>query len=61
LNNNPPEVSKEYNQKKRDDGIVNKHVLINAKLQIGKSGQTTELTGRSPVRSQRFALECSAI
>jgi hypothetical protein len=31
------------------------------KLQIGKRGQKTELTGRSPLREQRFALDCSAV
>jgi hypothetical protein len=38
-----------------------KGILINAKLQIGKRGQTTELTGRSQLRSHRKALEFSAI
>jgi len=38
-----------------------KRILINAKLQIGKRGQTTELTGKSPLRSRRKALDCSAI
>jgi len=33
-----------------DGGIVYKQVLINAKLEIGKIGQKTELIGRSPLR-----------
>ena len=37
-----------------------KHILINAKLQIGKRGQKTELTGRSPLRKQRSTLDCHA-
>jgi len=40
---------------------VFKQVLINAKLQIGKGGKKTELTGVSPLRKQRFALDCSAL
>jgi ABC-type taurine transport system ATPase subunit len=36
-------------------------ILINAKLQIGKEAQKTELTGRSPQRRGRSALDCSAI
>jgi hypothetical protein len=38
-----------------------KRILINAKLQIGKRGQRAELTGRSPFRRWRSALDCSAI
>jgi hypothetical protein len=38
-----------------------KRILINAKLQIGKRGQTTELTGRSQLRSRRKAPDFSAI
>ena len=38
-----------------------KHVLINAKLQIGKRGQKTALTGSSPFRRRKSALDCSAI
>jgi hypothetical protein len=34
---------------------------MNAKLQIGKRGQTTELNGRSPLRRRRCALDCSSI
>jgi hypothetical protein len=30
--------------------IVYKQILINATLQIGRSGKKTELTGRSPLR-----------
>jgi len=35
---------------KPDGGIVYKQVLMNAEIQIGKRGQKTELTGRSPSR-----------
>jgi hypothetical protein len=40
---------------------VYKQILINAKLQIGKRGQKTKLTGRSPLRKGRSALDCIAI
>ena len=36
-------------------------ILVNAKLQTGKGGQKSELTGRSPLRKRRSALDCSAI
>jgi len=39
---------------------VFKQILINDTLQNGKRGQKTELTGRSLVRRQRSALDCSA-
>jgi len=39
--------------KKTDGGIVCKQTLINAKLQIGKRGQKTELTGRSQLQRQK--------
>jgi hypothetical protein len=35
-----------------------KQILINARLQIGLKGQNTELTGRGPLRRQRFVLDC---
>ena len=35
--------------------------VINAKFQIGKRHQKTELTGRSPLRRQRCTWDCSAI
>jgi hypothetical protein len=35
--------------------------LKNAKLQIGKRGQKTELTGRSALRWRCSGLDCSAI
>jgi len=38
-----------------------KQVLINAKLQNGMRGQQTELTGRSPLRRRRSALDCRVI
>jgi hypothetical protein len=47
--------------KKTDRGIVDKQMLINAKLQIRKRSQTTELTGRIPLQRQRCALDSSAI
>jgi hypothetical protein len=34
---------------------------MNAKLQIGKRGQTTKPTGRSPLMRQKSTLDCSAI
>jgi len=39
---------------------VYKQILINAKLQIGKRGQKTELTGGSPLRRRRSTLDCHA-
>jgi len=42
-------------------GTVYQQILINAKLQTGKGGQNTELTGRSPLRRRRSSLDCSAI
>jgi hypothetical protein len=36
-----------------DGGTVYKHILINAKLQIGKRSKKTELTGRSPLRRRK--------
>ena len=36
-------------------------VIINAKSQIGKMLQKTEVTGRSPLRRRRFAFDCSVI
>ena len=38
-----------------------KQILINAILQIGKRAQKTELTGRSPLRRGRSAVDWSAI
>jgi hypothetical protein len=35
--------------------------LISARFQIGKKGKKAELTGRSPLKRQSFALECCAI
>jgi len=45
----------------KNGGIVHKQILVNVKLQIGKRGQETELTGRSPLRRRTSALDCSAI
>ena len=44
---------KRTTKKKTDGGIVYKKILINAKLQIGKRGQKTELTGRSPLKEAK--------
>jgi hypothetical protein len=41
--------------------IMYKQILKNAKLQIGKRGKTTELTGRCPLGRQRSELDCTAI
>jgi len=38
-----------------------KQILINAKLQIGKRGQETALTGSSLFRRRESALDCRAI
>jgi len=34
---------------------------INPKLQIGKGGKITKLTGRMPLKMQSSALDCNAI
>jgi len=49
------------NDQKTDGGIVYQQILINAKLQIGKRGQKTELAVRSLFRRWRSALDCTAI
>jgi hypothetical protein len=36
-------------------------ILINAKLQIGKRGQKTEMIGKFPLRRRMCAMDCSAI
>jgi hypothetical protein len=56
----PREVDKGDDQK-TDGGTVHKQILIDAKLDTGKTGKTTELTGRSPLRGRKSALDCSAI
>jgi hypothetical protein len=35
--------------------------MQNCKLEIGKGSQKTRLTGRSPSRRRKSALDCSAI
>jgi len=41
---------------------VYRQISINAKLRIGKKrGQKTELTGRTPLKRRRFALDCSTV
>jgi hypothetical protein len=54
------DVDKEDDQK-INGGTVYKHILINAKLQIGKRGPKTQLTWRSPLRRRRSELDCSVI
>jgi len=48
-------------RQKADGGTVYEQILINVKLHVGKRGDKTELTGRSPLRRGRYALGCSAI
>jgi hypothetical protein len=55
--NNNPQVSRLRGRPKTDGGIVYKQILINAKLQIGKRGPRTELSGRSALRRGRCALD----
>jgi hypothetical protein len=43
-----------------DGGIVYELILTNAKFQIGKRGQTTQVTERSSRRRQRCAMDCTA-
>ena len=38
---------------------MTKQILINVKLQTGKRGDKTDLTGRSPLRRRRCTLDCS--
>jgi hypothetical protein len=56
-----PKGSRLWDDQDTDGGAVYKHILINEKLQIGKIGQETELTGRSPLSSQRSAMDCCVI
>jgi len=46
--------------KKKDGGTVYKQIFIDIILKTGKTGQKTELTGRSPFRRRRSTLDCSA-
>jgi hypothetical protein len=48
--NNTPYGSRLRGRPTTDGGIVYKQILISAKLLIGKRGQRTELTLKSPVR-----------
>jgi len=48
-------------QPKKHGGTVYLQIIINAKLQIGYRGQKTELTGRSPLRRQRSAMDCRGV
>ena len=57
VHNNNPRGSRIRGLLKTDGGIVYKQILIIAKLQIGKGGQKTELTVRSPLRWERSAWE----
>jgi hypothetical protein len=45
----------------RADGTVCKQVLINGNLKTGNRDKEMELTGRSPLRGRRSALDCSAL
>jgi hypothetical protein len=56
----PKEDDKE-NDKNTDGGTVYRQILIDAKCRTGKRGQTTELTGKSPLRGRRSAQDCSAM
>jgi len=49
------------NDKKADGNPVYKHILIKAILQTGKRSIKTELSGRSPLRVRRSALDCNVI
>jgi hypothetical protein len=59
--NNNPQRRRLRGRPKTDGGTVYKQILINPKLQIGKRGQKTEMTGRSPLTRLRSALDCSAV
>jgi hypothetical protein len=48
--NNNRQRSRLRGRPKSDGVTVYKRLLINAKSHIGKRGQNTELTGRSPLR-----------
>jgi hypothetical protein len=48
-------------EKGLDGGTLYKQILLDAKLKTRKRGKKTELTGRSPLRRGRSALDCSAI
>ena len=54
-------VKVQKDNQKTDGGAMYEQILINAKLKTRKRGKKTELTGKSPVRRQRTALDCSAI
>jgi len=58
--NNPQVKATKRMTKKNSCGIVYRQTLINAKLQTGKRGQKTELTGRSLLRRQMSAVHCNA-
>ena len=45
---------------KTDGATIYKQILIHAKIKNGKRGKKTELTGRSPLRRRRSAMDCSA-
>jgi len=58
---NNPHGSRLRGRPKTEGGIVCTQILTNAKLQILKRGQKTELTGRGLLRKRRSALDCGAI
>jgi hypothetical protein len=55
--NSNPQVIRLRGRPKTNGGIVYKQILINAKLQIGKGGQKSRLSGRNPFRRGRSALD----
>jgi hypothetical protein len=57
--NNNPQGSRQRGRPKAEGVTVSKKILISAKLQTGKRGQKTELTGRSPLKRRISALDCS--
>jgi len=59
--NDNPQESRLRGRPKAEDGTVSKKLIISAKLQTGKRGQKTEVTGRSPLRRRISALDYSTI
>jgi hypothetical protein len=50
---NNPQGNRLRDDQKTDGGTVYKKILIDAKLKTEKTGQKSELTGRSPLRRLR--------
>jgi hypothetical protein len=59
--NNNPHGSRLRGRPKTDGGNVYKQIIVNSKLQMAREAKRTELTGGSPLRRRRFALDCSVI